>query len=84
MDTGDVGSSSDTQIKRPQNSFLGVANTSFPHELSPPAPFLQFSSSSCVEGAVPGVGQGIQELTELSSSACNTTLPWKSALQDMF
>lgn len=35
-----------------------------------------------MEGAGPGVGP--QEITELSSSACNTTLLWKSTLQDMF
>lgn len=84
MDTGDVGLSGDTREKRLQNSLLGVATTSFPHELSPRAPFPQSSFSSCVEGAVAGVGQGLQEITELSSGACNTVLLWKSTLQDMF
>lgn len=44
MASGDVGLSGDTWKKRPQNSFLDIAATSFPHELSPPAPFPQTSS----------------------------------------
>lgn len=44
MDSGDVGLSGDTWKNRPQNSFLGTATISFPHGLSPPAPFLQSSS----------------------------------------
>lgn len=45
MDTENVGLSGDTQgEKRPQNSFLGIATTVFPHELSLPAPFMQSSS----------------------------------------
>lgn len=80
MDTENVALSGDTQgEKRPQNSFLGIATTSFPHELSLPTPFPQSFSVAVWKALYQG-----QEITELSSSACSTVLLWKSTLQDVF